>query len=125
MKTTKQNIRFYLRFLNPFYAIRYLRATLRLRNAINYANEAHARNHQRFYVLPMLGGGLMVTDRYNFRKGKQSGRVLTGSVSQTPTMRDVMRECFYFTPLGNGTDTISDNTLKSKRRQYYRWKKLI
>lgn len=103
------------------FPFRKLRAYLRLRRAIMAADDAFVRFHQRTYVLPMEGGGLIVTDRANFRANKRSGRVATGRVSQTPNMMDVERECFYCTPHFNGSGRLTKAAEQKKRREYYRW----
>lgn len=95
-----------------------LKATLRLREAVKKAEEAHSKTGERFYVMPLSGsdGKLIIMDRFNFRKLKQKGYI-----TYDAHVLDLEKECFYFTAYRNGTSGIVPEVENLKRRQYYRW----
>lgn len=95
-----------------------LKATLRLREAVKKADEAHSKTGERYYVMPLSGskGKLIIMDRFNFRKLKQKGYI-----SYEAHVRDLETECFYFTAYRNGTCGIVPEVESFKRKQYYRW----
>lgn len=94
------------------------RASLRLREAIRQADEAHKETGERYYVMPTSGnsGQLIIMDRYNFRKFKQKGYI-----SRKASISNMEQECFYCTPYRNGKDGLSVFILKMKRKAYYSW----
>ena len=95
-----------------------IKASLRLREAVRKADEAHRETGERYYVMPLSGskGKLIIMDRFNFRKLKQKGYI-----THKAFVPDLERECFYFTPYSNGSCAISSEVGKIKRQQYYRW----
>lgn len=95
-----------------------LKASLRLREAVRKADEAHRETGERYYVMPASADRckLIIMDRFNFRKLKQKGYI-TNKVY----IRDLERECFYFTPYRNGSCAISSEVVNIKRRQYFSW----
>lgn len=95
-----------------------LKATLRLREAVKKAEEAHSKTGERFYVMPLSGsdGKLIIMDRFNFRKLKQKGYI-----TYDAHVLDLEKECFYFTSYRNGTSCIVPEVESIKRRQYYCW----
>lgn len=95
-----------------------LKATLRLREAIRKAEEAFAKNGERYYVMPgpENNGNLLVMDRYNFRKLKQKGYI-----SRKVFVRDLEMDCFYFTKYKNGKGAITPEVENLKRNQYMKW----
>lgn len=95
-----------------------LKASLRLREAVRKADEAHQQTGERYYVMPASADGckLIIMDRFNFRKLKQKGYI-----THKAFVPDLERECFYFTPYRGGSCAISLEVEKIKRQQYYRW----
>ncbi|MBQ8874690.1 MAG: hypothetical protein IJY60_05225 [Bacteroides sp.] len=80
-----------------------LKGMLRLREAVNQAEEAHRKNGERYYVMPSTGtsGDLIIMDRKNFRKLKQKGYI-----KRTSFVADLESMCFYATPYRNGVGQI-------------------
>lgn len=96
-------------------------AGLKLREAINKADDAFRENGNRYYVLPSWRGkDLIVMDRKSFRQLKHK-RYITHKVF----VRDVERECFYCTPYNNGAGKLSSAVMAKKRNQYYSWLEAI
>ncbi len=95
-----------------------LKASLRLREAVKKAEDAHSQTGERYYVMPLSGskGKLIIMDRFNFRKLKQKGYI-----THEARVRDLEMECFYFTTYRNGTSRIVPEMENLKRQQYYRW----
>lgn len=95
-----------------------IKATLRLREAMRQAEEAHGENGQRYYVMPTSGtsGQLIIMDRDNFRKLKQKHYI-----SYSTFVSDLERECFYCTPYRNGTGELSAVAIAMKKKQYFSW----
>lgn len=95
-----------------------LKASLRLNKAVEKAEQAHRETGERYYVMPSVGskGYLVIMDRYNFRKLKQKGYI-----TRNAFVRDLERECFYFTPYRDGLSAISPGIEKLKREQYFSW----
>lgn len=95
-----------------------LKASLRLDKAVKKAEQAHQETGERYYVMPFIGskGHLVIMDRYNFRKLKQKGYI-----TRNAFVRDLERECFYFTAYRDGSSAISPEIEKLKREQYFSW----
>lgn len=95
-----------------------LKATLRFREAVRKADEEHARTGARYYVMPLSGneGKLVIMDRYNFRKLKHKGYIPSNVF-----VRDLERECFYFTPARGGNASIKPEMERWKCGQFYHW----
>jgi hypothetical protein len=99
-----------------------IRASLRLREAIRQAIEAHNSNGHRYYVMPTSGssGQLVIMDRDNFRKLKQKRYI-----NPRTYVRDLESECFYCTPYRNGAGELSAEAIALKKTQYYSWLETI
>jgi hypothetical protein len=95
-----------------------LRASLRLREAIRQADNAHREEGGRYYVMPMGGnrGQLIIMDRSNFRKLKHKNYI-----SRKASVSDLERECFYCTPYRNGTGELPPSVIEMKRKSYFSW----
>ena len=108
--------------LNPFFTYRLYKTLTRFKRACDHAELRSSISGTTFLVLPMLGGGLMVADRYNIRKAKREGRIDTSysHISLNPNMRDVQRECFYYTA-HKGMDPMPPSIMERKKRQYLSW----
>lgn len=97
---------------------RKIKASIRYREAVRQANEAHQETGQRYYVMPTSGhkGMLIIMDRKNFRKLKQKGYI-----PQNVRVTDLERECFYCTSYRNGKGMLPDFITTMKRKEYYKW----
>ena len=96
---------------------RKIKASLRLREAVQQADKAHRETGGRYYVMPgATSGQLIIMDRANFRKLKQKGYI-----NRNTFVNDLERECFYCTPYGNGTGELPKLVVDLKRKQYYSW----
>jgi hypothetical protein len=98
-------------------AFQMLRSYLRLREAIKKADKAHAKDGERYYVMPAAkSNNLIIMDRFNFRKLKQKGYI-------TPKahVRDLVAECFYCTPYRNGDGKMPVSIRKLKVKSYFCW----
>lgn len=98
-----------------------IRAYLQLREALREANNAHAKNGERYYVLPTSANSnekprLIVMDRRNFRILKHKGYIPCKA-----NVRDLVAESFYFTPYANGSGYITNDFFNRKKRQFYSW----
>lgn len=102
------------------YFFKKLKDYLRLRAAINMADEAHRQTGNRNFVLPTMDGRLIVFDRKNFRVMKHKKYI-----GKDVTMLDVFRECFYFTPNKAEGFAMSPEELEAKKEVYYSWCKSI
>jgi len=92
------------------------KAMLRLREAVNRADEAYRKSPTRYYVLPTSDGKLAIMDKANFRILKRKHYI-----KQDVRTFDLLRECFYFTPYADGHDPITPYLRKRKVEQYFRW----
>lgn len=94
------------------------KAALRLREAINRAEQAHLRSGQRYYVLPAGGndGKLIIMDRDNFRKLRQK-KYIAGH----PRMFNLMQEAFYFTADRAGRGGLSEPERRARTIAYFNW----
>lgn len=95
---------------------RYFRDYLRLRAAINMADEQHAKDGDCYYVMPSTDGTLLIMDRKNFRALKRKHYV-----GQNITLNDLKRECFYRTSYAGGRDPLSVDDRQAKANSYYAW----
>ena len=98
-----------------------IRAYLQLREAVRMADNAHAKDGGRYYVMPTTGSHngnprLVVMDRRNFRKLKHKGYIPTRA-----TIRNLVSESFYFTPYINGDGFITTDFQRRKVSQFYSW----
>ena len=99
--------------MNIFY---HIKDHLRLREAIKQADKAYQENNQRFYVMPVNNGQLIVLNRDNFRILKRKRYI-----PQKTNMQDVVRECFYCTPYSNGKEPMPPFVRKIRAAMYYQW----
>lgn len=90
--------------------LRYKVANIQLWYAIRMANRAHAKNHVRYYVMPNENGKLIVMNRKGFRHYKKKGRI-----THQAGVRDMMKECFYFTPDAGETTPMTPEIREAKR----------
>lgn len=97
---------------------RKIKASLRLKEAIRRADEAHDNTGERYYVMPMSesDGQLIIMDRKNFRKLKQKHYI-----NQKSFVSNLEKECFYCTPYKNGSGELTPSDIKSKQEQYFLW----
>lgn len=95
-----------------------LKASLRLREAIKKAEQAHQETGERYYVMPTAGskGQLIIMDRKNFRRLKAKGYI-----SQKVKVNDLEKECFYCTSYRNGDGALPDFIIRMKRNEYFLW----
>jgi hypothetical protein len=93
--------------------IRKLIAYLRYREAVKQADKAHQETGERYYV-PYGDGKLIIVDRKNFRSLKNKHYI-----DHKVKVRDLLAECFYFTPYRNGNGYIDDVARKVKLESYY------
>lgn len=92
-------------------------ASMKLREAIRKAEEAHSRFGQRFYVMPTFNGSgkLVIMDRSNFRRLKQKRYI-----SDRAHVADLHAECFYCTSDRAG-NCLSEEDRRHKVLQYFYW----
>lgn len=93
--------------------ITYLRTILRLKYAIDRADEAHQKTGDRYYVLPGPNDKLIILNRRQFRSLKKQGRI-----SHRARILDLQKECFYCTPYQNGVGALSPHIRQLKRKMY-------
>ena len=97
-------------------------AMLQLREAVKKANNAYEANNHRYFVMPTadLSGKLVVLDRNNFRILKRKGYI-----DKNTYVRDLINECFYYTPLANGNDPIPEYGANVKAQSFLNWKHAV
>lgn len=98
---------------------RKFKASLRLREAVKMADQAHCQTGNRYYVMPQHHSGgkkLIVMDRYNFRRLR-----MKHYIHHEARVIDLVRECFYCTPYRNGANNLSPLERKKKVIQYFAW----
>lgn len=96
---------------------RKFKAYLRLKEAVRKAEKAHEETGERYYVIPVDSSNkLIVMDRKNFRKLKFKGYLPSGL-----HVSNLERGCFYCTSYRNGKDSLPQNIVEMKRKQYYNW----
>lgn len=89
---------------------------LKLRKAIITADELHASNKDRYYVMPGSDGKLVIMDRRNFRRLK-----LKNYIDKSVNLNDVRRECFYHTPYADESDPMPPYVRSMRANDYYQW----
>ena len=72
--------------------IKKLKARIAFTLAVRKAEDAHAKDSDRYYVLPSGDGKLVVIDRMNFKKLRRKHYV---GKKHTPSR--LVDECFYYT----------------------------
>lgn len=91
---------------------------LRYREAVKMAEDAHAKDGDRYYVVAsnQKNGkpGLIVMDRKNFRKLKRKGYI-----NKDANIRDLISECFYCTPYRNGDGYLDARGRRIKLSLYF------
>ena len=92
-------------------------AFVQLHEAVRRADKEHERNHARYYVMPSRDGKLVVIDRKNFKILRMKRYIPSHA-----TQRDMLNECFYFTPYRDGSGLITKEARKIKTEQYFSWK---
>ena len=101
-----------------------LRDYLRYREAVKKADEAHAKDGDRYYVVPSNNKDgkilLLVMDRKNFRRLK-----FKGYINKDAKIRDLINESFYFTPYLNGDGYLDAEGRKLKLKLYYSYCKAM
>ena len=93
------------------------KAYLQLRDAVQKADSAHAKNGARYYVVNGANGKLVVMDRKNFRLLKRKHYI-----DSDVTMNDLALGCFYYTPQRDGSGCISNSEAIIRRVKYFDWK---
>lgn len=93
-------------------------AWLIYREAVSRADRAHAKNGNRYYVMPNASGRvkLIVTDRKNFRQLR-----MKHYIDSNVKMDDVTMKCFYYTPNRREMNAIDDFLRDVKLHMYYEW----
>ena len=89
---------------------RYKFAGIQLWYAIRLADKAHAKSKVRYYVMPDEKDRLVVMNRKGFRFYKKKGLI-----THEAKVRDVMKECFYFTPDAGGNSPMTSEIQEAKR----------
>lgn len=108
--------------MNIIKAFRRFKANLKINEAIKQADQAHAKDGKRYYVLPTAGleGKLIVMDRYNFRKLK-----IKHYINHNVKIADLERECFYCTAYKDGKGELDTDTLAQKKQSYHTWVEML
>lgn len=97
------------------------KSTIDYCNAVKMADEYHARDGQRYYVVAgATDGRLLVMDRARFRALKKANRL-----DYSITLQSLTEKSFYFTAHGNGTGALTKEGIAEKRRDFYRWRQSI
>lgn len=91
---------------------------LRLRKAVELADNLYKSTGRRHYVMPSPGHRceLLVMDRGNFRKLRQK-HYINGEAR----VFNLVQESFYFTPHRGGSGALSEKDRRHKFGQYYSW----
>ena len=92
---------------------------LRYRKAVQMADDAHAKDQDRYYVMPSMDGKLLVMDRKNFRILKKKGYI-----AKNATIQNAIDECFYFTPRLNDVGMV-EPVIKERYEEYKKWCKAM
>lgn len=94
------------------------KSTIDYTNAVKMADEYHANDGCRYYVVAgSTNGRLLVMDRSRFRLLKKKNRL-----DYSITLQALEEKAFYYTAHGNGTGMLSPEDIKAKRRDYYKWR---
>lgn len=97
------------------------KSTIDYTNAVRMADDYHARDGQRYYVVAgATDGRLLVMDRARFRMLKKKN-MLDYSI----TLQSLVEKSFYFTAHGNGSGILTKADVDAKRRDFYRWRQEI
>lgn len=88
-------------------------ARLRFREAVKRADAAHAKNGQRYYILPTKGGGLVIMDRKNFRLLRSKRYIFRGA-----KVPDLVVKSLYFTPYRNGNGGMNEAARQKAFERY-------
>ena len=91
----------------------YFKSILRLKYAIDKADQAHMKTGDRYYVMPNYNGKLIIMNRRQFRLLKKQERI-----PQKACVFDLQKECFYCTPYQNGQGALPENIIQAKRKMY-------
>ena len=89
---------------------------LRYRTAVKRAQKAWRKTSQRYYVMPASSQTaikLLLIDRKNFRVLKRKGYI-----NSRATVDNLIQECFYCTPYGNGNGFLDKKGMAIKFKQY-------
>lgn len=102
--------------------IRIFLAKLQLREAVKKADNAYLKDNHRYFVMPTAGldGKLIVLDRNNFRELKRKGYI-----NKNTSVKDLIRESFYYTPNSGGNDALPDFGKRVKAKSFFNWKEAI
>lgn len=92
--------------------------SFRLKKAIQLADDSHANDGERYYVIPSTEKGikLIVLNRRNFRILKSKGYI-----SRKASVMNLDSESFYATPYRDGSRTPSQFELDLRRQAYLFW----
>lgn len=109
--------RMFDKYFNAFYC---LKDYLRYRKAVMMADDAHAKDGDRYYVMPSMDGKLLVMDRKNFRALKRKGYI-----QKNATMQSAIAECFYYTSRIGGAEVMPEHVRTMKYSEYKSWCKAM
>lgn len=94
------------------------KSTIDYCNAVKMADEYHARDGQRYYVVAGATDGLLlVMDRSRFRALKKANRL-----DYSITLQSLAEKSFYYTAHGNGSGALTKAGIAEKRRDFYHWR---
>jgi hypothetical protein len=100
-----------------------IKAYLQFRQAIITAEDAHAKDGTRYWVMPYDRDNkpnLFIVNRQNFKILKRKGYI-----PKNATIGDLDRECFYVTAGTGNVEPLSPKDAEYKRRVFYRWYGLV
>lgn len=107
------------RFIQTIMApVRYLRACIAYRRAVNMAEEYHAKDNNRYYVICGSGRTLNVITREHFRKLKRRG-----FINDKATVSTLEKRAFYYTAYPNGQGAMTPEDEKARRTICINWLK--
>lgn len=99
--------------------VKKIKAYLQFRQAVRMAEEAHAENGTRYYIMPSVQKGkpvLIIINKKNFKGLKRKGYI-----PREASMPNLTRECFYFTERFSSDDAMHPDVAKQKREEFYKW----
>jgi len=99
------------------YFFRFNIARLQYWYAARKADKLHEKFGERFYVMPDEKDKLIVFNRKSFRKYKWDGRI-----TREAFVKDMVRECFYFTPNGAELGGITYEIMEAKKQMWFDYK---